>query len=265
MKKLKLFYLFIIVILVLPLFTNAENYKLSVGDDNVYYGCEGKLITPQTDDSSENDELTFDIESVEILNDSTFLDKNGVYYVSRFNYYCYFYKISGADPETYEILSEDNRYSMDKNKMYFNYKPLKDEGEQIKNIDLFNRLKGRIILKVEDNGEAYYIHPVKQEMYFLSRPVVAFNVMREQGVGITNNDLERIGIAGSVKNYGNDINFSNMHKGKIFLQVEENGEAWYVNPEDGKRYFLGRPTDAFNVMRNLGLGISNNDFNSMIE
>ena len=60
-----------------------------------------------------------------------------------------------------------------------------------------------------------------------------------------------------------DNNFSGAQKGKIFLQVERNGEAWYVNPTDGKRYFLGRPTDAFQVMRNLGLGISNNNFDKL--
>lgn len=45
--------------------------------------------------------------------------------------------------------------------------------------------------------------------------------------------------------------------GKIVLQVEQNGEAWYVYPDNLKRYFLGRPLDAFNLMRNLGLGITN--------
>lgn len=49
--------------------------------------------------------------------------------------------------------------------------------------------------------------------------------------------------------------------GKIFIQVESRGEAWYVYPENGKRYFLGKPLDAFEVMRKLGLGISNSDLN----
>lgn len=66
---------------------------------------------------------------------------------------------------------------------------------------------------------------------------------------------------------GAKLNINNIfvekQKGKIFLAVERNGEAWYANPADGKRYFLGRPTDAFNVMRNLGLGISNKDFESL--
>src|SRR3989339_792651 len=47
--------------------------------------------------------------------------------------------------------------------------------------------------------------------------------------------------------------------GKILLQVEQHGEAWYVNPDDGKRYFLGRPADAFQIMRTMGLGISDDD------
>ena len=51
----------------------------------------------------------------------------------------------------------------------------------------------------------------------------------------------------------------NQTKGKILLQVENHGEAWYVYPKDGKRYFLGRPQDAFSIMRNLGLGITDND------
>lgn len=50
--------------------------------------------------------------------------------------------------------------------------------------------------------------------------------------------------------------FARANSGRILLQVENNGEAWYVNPEDLKRYYLGRPSDAFSVMENLGLGIS---------
>lgn len=38
---------------------------------------------------------------------------------------------------------------------------------------------------------------------------------------------------------------SNRLKGKILLQVESAGEAWYVNPDNEKRYYLGRPSDAF--------------------
>jgi len=56
-----------------------------------------------------------------------------------------------------------------------------------------------------------------------------------------------------------DLEFSKNNAGKIFLQVENQGQAWYLNPQDNKRYYLGRPEDAFRVMRTLGLGISDAD------
>lgn len=46
------------------------------------------------------------------------------------------------------------------------------------------------------------------------------------------------------------------NRGKIFLQVEDRGQAWYLNPVDSKRYYLGSPANALAVMRSLGLGIT---------
>ena len=60
-----------------------------------------------------------------------------------------------------------------------------------------------------------------------------------------------------------DLNFAAKQKGKILLQVEKNGEAWYVNPKDGKRYYLGDGDLAFQIMRYLSLGISNQDLNKI--
>jgi peptide methionine sulfoxide reductase MsrB len=40
-------------------------------------------------------------------------------------------------------------------------------------------------------------------------------------------------------------------------------DAPLYNSKDNKRYFLGRPSDAFYIMRNVGMGISNTDFNSL--
>jgi len=51
--------------------------------------------------------------------------------------------------------------------------------------------------------------------------------------------------------------------GRILLQIENYGKAWYVNPNDNKKYFLGRPIDAFNLMQTLGIGISNKDLNKI--
>lgn len=45
-----------------------------------------------------------------------------------------------------------------------------------------------------------------------------------------------------------DQAFANKQKGKILLQVEGKGEAWYIGM-DGKRYFLGNPTEIFNQIK----------------
>ena len=60
-----------------------------------------------------------------------------------------------------------------------------------------------------------------------------------------------------------DLNFTSQHLGKIFLQTQKNGQAWYLNPADQKRYFLGRPEDAFAIMRNLSLGITDQNLESI--
>jgi len=51
--------------------------------------------------------------------------------------------------------------------------------------------------------------------------------------------------------------------GRILLQTENNGEAWYLNPIDSKRYYLGRPEEAFAIMQQLSLGITNLDLNQI--
>ena len=69
-----------------------------------------------------------------------------------------------------------------------------------------------------------------------------------------------------IENWKNPLGDGNLPKndalvnrlsGRILLQVQKHGEAWYVNPANKKRYFLGRAADAFAVMRSLGIGITN--------
>lgn len=52
-------------------------------------------------------------------------------------------------------------------------------------------------------------------------------------------------------------------KGKILLQVEGRGQAWYLNPDDGKRYYMKDGEQAYNIMKFLSLGITNNDIQTI--
>lgn len=179
----------------------------------------------------------------------------------------------------------------------------------ITNSSLYDKLKGKIILKVQDKGQAYYISPKEKKAYYLGRPQEAFQLIRSQGLGITNGNLEKIPVNLSILNgldsdsdglpdafeeaigtnknkadtdgdrysdkeelaggfspiaKGKKMNYNrtlaNTLKGKILLQVEHKGEAWYVSPANGQRYFLARPADAFNLMRRLGVGVTDGDY-----
>ena len=70
-----------------------------------------------------------------------------------------------------------------------------------------------------------------------------------------------IGIS-SLPNVTKANNLESKLSGRILLAVESNGETWYVNPVNQKRYLLQESSDVFNIMKELGLGISNSDFNS---
>ncbi|MFH1822675.1 MAG: hypothetical protein ABH830_03160 [Patescibacteria group bacterium] len=136
---------------------------------------------------------------------------------------------------------------------------------------LNNKFQGYIMLKTEDAGKAYYVSPVSKMAYYLAIPKISFQVMRGTGLGITNDNLEKIPVGDDCPIYMSDCDkqnkydssFADKYKGYIFLQVEENGEAWYIYPKDKKRYFLGTPENAFEIMKSKGWGINNSDFNKL--
>ncbi|MFH1047480.1 MAG: DUF1566 domain-containing protein [Patescibacteria group bacterium] len=111
------------------------------------------------------------------------------------------------------------------------------------------RLGGHILLQVEEHGEAWYVDPDTATRHYLGRPADAFELMRAFGLGIEHGLLMDYVVG----------RFPARLAGKIMLDVHWNGEAYYVNPDDLHGYYLGRPGDAFLVMRQLGLGISNLD------
>ena len=51
----------------------------------------------------------------------------------------------------------------------------------------------------------------------------------------------------------------NRLKGRILIQTEKRGQAWYINPVDGKRYYLANGEAAYQIMRYLSLGINNDN------
>ncbi|MBI2636655.1 MAG: hypothetical protein HYW81_00460 [Parcubacteria group bacterium] len=128
------------------------------------------------------------------------------------------------------------------------------------------RLSGRILLQVENNGEGWYVHPVDQKRRYLGRPTDAFAIMRELGLGISNRDLTSLfgALPASQDAYASGNRTMALRlAGRILLQVESKGEAYYINPQNLRGYYLGRPADAFRIMREQGLGITTSDLSQI--
>jgi hypothetical protein len=60
-----------------------------------------------------------------------------------------------------------------------------------------------------------------------------------------------------------DAKFANGLKGKILLQTQAHGEAWYIRPSDGKRYYMSGGDAAYQIMRYLSLGITTANLNTI--
>ncbi|MBU1131400.1 thrombospondin type 3 repeat-containing protein [Patescibacteria group bacterium] len=227
------------------------------------------------------------------------------------------YLIPGTSKKDFQLNSKVRFYNISDNCRFYNLEELEPPPEEPEaespaesGQSLAAELKGRILLQVEANGEAWYVNPLDGKRIYLADGGAAFVLMTNLGLGITNADLAKIpvGLAenlngseadadndglfdlledglGTEKNNPDsdgdgyldgqeinngynpqgsgkmaiDANLANSVKGRILLQVENVGQAWYVNPADNKRYYMKNGPAAYWLMRSLSLGISNED------
>ncbi|MFH1900136.1 MAG: thrombospondin type 3 repeat-containing protein [Patescibacteria group bacterium] len=154
-----------------------------------------------------------------------------------------------------------------------------------------NRLKGRLLLQVQDKGRIWYVDPIgeqKHEVTFKN----ALNLFQSLSLGITNADLNQIPlnpdsvsndvdtdndgysdkeevingynpeVASTSNNRGNDkvkINngLINRLKGRLLLQVQDRGRIWYID-NNGKRWEITWK-NLMDRFRHLALGITDKD------
>lgn len=114
---------------------------------------------------------------------------------------------------------------------------------------LAERLQGYVLLQTELHGEAWYVYPVDQSRYYMRDGAAAYQIMRQFGLGITNANLTRLQTW--------DRALRTRFKGRILLQVEAHGEAYYICPKDLSVRYLRDGAAAYQVMRTCSLGISN--------
>lgn len=113
------------------------------------------------------------------------------------------------------------------------------------------RLSGRILLQVQAHGEAWYVNPIDEIRYYMKDGAMAYALLRQFGLGISEKDFTTLQTG--------DRAMTNRLKGRILLRVQQKGEAYYMNPIDGTLHYLKDGAAAYQIMRTLGLGITDAD------
>ncbi|MFH1712505.1 MAG: SH3 domain-containing protein [Patescibacteria group bacterium] len=135
---------------------------------------------------------------------------------------------------------------------------------------MVDRVRGYILLQVEEHGEAWYIPPDEDYRYYMKDGATAYEMLRAFGLGITDSDLASIPSVGSTSEMDSSSSIcsynstANRLKGKILLQVEQHGEAWYIDPDICRRIYMRDGEAAYSIMRYLSLGITNADLNKIV-
>ncbi|MDP2736725.1 MAG: hypothetical protein Q8O59_03010 [bacterium] len=127
---------------------------------------------------------------------------------------------------------------------------------------VLENIKGKIVLQVEKNGEAYYSSPKTKKIYYLKDGNAAYQTMRETGLGISEKDFLDLMSSNS---RGQELR--KKLAGQIVLRVEPPamGEAYYINPANLSVTYMPDGEVAYQIMRQQGLGISNENLFKVID
>ncbi|MCF7819946.1 MAG: hypothetical protein K9M44_00540 [Candidatus Pacebacteria bacterium] len=158
-------------------------------DVNLDDFTESELLEPEPSDLPEVKE---DVNLTNRLKGSLLLDVEGngeVYYVD-------------PDSEGKEYLADGasahrllERRALGINEVNFSKLELGSEANETNvcaNSELASRLKGKIVLRVESHGEAYWINPNNCRAYYTGTYEAAYNLMKKMSLGIKKANLAKI-------------------------------------------------------------------------
>lgn len=163
--------------------------------------------------------------------------------------------------------------------------------KQSLNYTFAKKLKGRLLLQVEQGGAIWYVNPINLQKYQVTW-ANAVALFTNFALGITDVDLLKIPadinsinpnldtdgdgygdrlelnnghspyLSGAGKGrFSTDKNFSEKFKGRLLLQVEQGGAIWYVDL-NGTRHNV-RWDNLMDIFTGLALGITNDDLNKI--
>jgi endonuclease YncB( thermonuclease family) len=122
--------------------------------------------------------------------------------------------------------------------------------------DLGSRLKGKLLLQVNQGGRIWYVNPTDSKRFEITF-ANALPLFENFALGITNKDLD------DIPKHSDDWTsvVGNRLKGKLLLQVEQSGRIWYVD-FNGKRWEVTW-ANLMTLFESLALGITDEDLNQI--
>ncbi len=113
--------------------------------------------------------------------------------------------------------------------------------------------RGKILIQKESYNRLWYVNPTDGKRYYLRNGEMIFDVIRQLGTGISNKDIQKIALT---KNAKSDSKLLTTFKGRFIIQVQNKGEAWYVNPTTGTRLYIKNPAEAYKILEELGTKVT---------
>jgi hypothetical protein len=171
-----------------------------------------------------------------------------------------------TDCESYGLHTGEYHYHDESGNAILTY----DNNPDLYDLDTAKRLHGNILLQVEERGEAWYVRSYDSKRYYMKDGDTAYQMMRFFSLGITDSDLSRIPEVKDTTEMNSSASicktnsFTSSLAGEILLQVQQHGEAWYVDPAKCLRIYLKDGSAAYEIMRYLGLGITNKDLEKVV-
>lgn len=110
--------------------------------------------------------------------------------------------------------------------------------------------KGKIFLRVQGAGEAYYVN-FDGYRHYLKDGKAAFEIMRALGLGISESDFAKL--------EKGDTAMKERLRGRIVLRVGKRGEAYYISARDARVIYLKDGLAAYGLLRQEGWGINDRD------
>lgn len=116
-------------------------------------------------------------------------------------------------------------------------------------LKLAERLKGKILLQIESDGEAWYLNPKDKKRYYLGRPRDAWLLAHEFGIVLSENEIFQY--------VHFEKQFPESMAGGFAISEDDRTRVYYIDPEAREGIRFDTSKDAFRIMQDEGLGISN--------